>query len=373
MGKIQKLPNFFKDRPLFGLDIGNGSLKVMQTEPGSNTDTITDTIGQSARNVCRLIGYGSCHFAPEAINNGVIIQPEIIAEAAKNLFSSHLIGDITTNRASLTIPSYRSFTRSLILPELSDKELADAINTEAEQYIPVPLEKLYIDFEPIRTLKDTREYLVVAVPKEIVDSYIDLASIMGLEVVSVETTMSSAGRLFSHDYQSDVPTIIIDFGSLSSDISIFDKVMLTSSTVQGGGEVFTKTIEKTLKVTAQEAHIIKTRYGLGVSKRQKEVQAGLEPVFNQIVKEIRRLIRYYEENYGTERPISQIVTLGGGSNIPGLNEFLTNQLRLAVRPCDPWQYLRVNKLKLPTHADKQMYATVAGLSMTNPKEVFSND
>jgi len=369
MGNRQKLPYFFKDKLLFGLDIGNGSLKVMQTEPGPDTATI----GQSARNVSKLIGYGSCHFDPQAIANGVIIQPEIVAEAAQNLFANHLIGDITTKRVALTIPSYRTFTRSLILPELSEKELADAVNTEAEQYIPVPIDKLYLDFEPIRKVDDGREYLVVAVPKEIVDSYMDLSAIMGLEPVSIETTMSAAGRLFTHDYQSDVPTIIIDFGSLSSDISVFDKVMLTSSTVQGGGEVFTKTIEKTLNVTPQEAHVIKTRYGLGVSKRQKEVQAGLEPVFDQITKEIKRLIRYYEEHYGTDRPISQIVTLGGGSNIPGLNEFLTNQLRLAVRPCDPWQYLTVHRLRLPTHADKQMYATAAGLSMVNPKKVFKND
>ena len=142
------------------------------------------------------------------------------------------------------------------------------------------------------------------------------------------------------------------------------------NTVQGGGEIFTKTIADALHVTPQEAHVIKTKYGLSVSKRQNEVKKGLEPVFDQIIKEIKRLIRYYEEHYGTERPIKQIVTLGGGSNIPGLNEFLTDRLRLAVRPCDPWQYLKVHRMQLPPRADKQMYATAAGLSMTNPKEVF---
>ena len=366
MGNRQKLQHFFKYKPLFGLDIGNGSLKVMQSESVAEATKV----GQSAKTVSTLVGYGSCHFDPRAINNGTIVNPKIIAEAALNLFNQHLIGDITTTRVALTIPSYRTFTRSLILPELNDKELRDAVNMEAEQYIPIPIDKLYIDYELIRKTNNGQEFLAVAVPKDIIDSYVDLASIMGLEPVLIETTMSAAGRLFSRDYQSDVPTIIIDFGSLSSDISVFDGSMLTSSTVQGGGEVFTKTIEKALNVSHQEAHIIKTRYGLGVSKRQKEVRAGLEPVFEQIIKEIRRLIRYYEEHYGTNRPITQLMTLGGGSNIPGLNEFLTDRLRLAVRPCDPWQYIKINKLRLPTHADKQMYATAAGLSMANPKEVF---
>ncbi len=368
MGSIQKLPYFFKSKPLFGLDIGNGSLKVMQTELGQDSNNV----GNSAKHISKLIGYGSCHFDRSAIDNGVIVKPEIIAEAAQKLFNGHLIGDITTRRVAMTIPSYRTFTRSLILPSLTTKERDEAISMEAEQYIPIPLDKLYLDYQDSRKMNDGEEFLAVAVPREIVDSYIELAATMGLEPVFLETTMSAAWRLFSKDYQSDVPTVIIDFGSLSSDISIIDSSMLTASTVQGGGEIFTKTISETLDVTPEEAHIIKTRYGLGVSKRQKEVRAGLEPVLDQITKEIRRLIRYYEERYGSERQISQLVTLGGGSNIPGLNEFLTDRLRLAVRPCDPWQYLEVNKLKLPTHADKQMYATAAGLSMVNPHEVFDS-
>ncbi len=363
----QKLPYFFKDKPIFGLDIGNGSLKVVQTEPERE---VASARGQSARSLNQLIGYGSIHFDPAAIDNGVIIQPEIIAEAAQKLFTNYLIGDVTTRRVALTIPSYRTFTRSILLPNLNPKEIEEAVRTEAGQYIPQQLDLMYLDYHKIRQIADSQEYLVVAVPKEIVDSYMRLSEIMGLEPVFIETTMSAAGRLFANDYQSDVPTLIIDFGSLSSDICIFDNTILTASTVQGGGEIFTKKIAETLKVTQQEAHIIKTHYGLGVSKRQKEVTAGLKPVFDEIIKEIRRLLRYYEQHYGTERPISQIVTLGGGSNIPGLNEFLTDSLRLAVRPCDPWQYLSVNKLKLPSRADKQMYATAAGLSMIDPTGVF---
>ncbi len=363
----QRLPYFYKDKPVFGMDIGNGSLKVMQTilDPQKSDKKL------SSKSSNLLVGYGSCHFDTKAINNGVVVNPEIIADSAQKLFNNGLFGDITTRRVALTIPSYRTFTRSLLLPlSLSSKEMKEAISMEAEQYIPVPIDKLYIDFEPLNKTGEGQEFLMVAVPQEIVDSYMELTAIMGLETVLIETTMNAACRLFSNDYQSDVPTLIIDFGSLSSDISIFDGKMLTMGTVQGGGEIFTKTIANKLGVTSQEAHIIKTRYGLNVSKRQKEVRDSLKPVLDQIIKEIRRLIRYYEERYGQGRPIKQLVTLGGGSNMPGLNEYLTDSLRLAVRPCDPWQYMTVRKLRLPTRDDKQMYATAAGLSMANPKEVF---
>ena len=74
------------------------------------------------------------------------------------------------------------------------------------------------------------------------------------------------------------------------------------------------------------------------------------------------MIRYYEERYGTDKPIAQAITLGGGANMPGLTEYLTAALRLPVRHCEPWQYFRIGKLDQPSKADKPMYATAAGLS-----------
>ena len=363
--KNNKTPNFFSPKPLFGFDIGNGSLKVMQVQTSGSHD-----LKAKNHKAVRVTGYGTISFDKKAIDNGVITDPEIIAKATKELFDKHLIGEITSRRVVMSIPAYRTFTRSIQLPILKPKELDDAVNLEAEQYIPLPLEELYLDYELISQTKEQLEVLAIAVPKKIVDSYLELNEILGLEPMLIETTMSAAARLFGQDPQSDVPTVIIDFGSLSSDISIYDHKILTTGTVTGGGQVFTDSIEKKLKVTHEEAGLIKTKYGLGLSKRQTEIKEALEPTLAQIVKEIRRMIRYYDERYGTERPIQQIITLGGGANMPGLSEYLTNALRLAVRPCDPWQYFDYKGLQPPNNADKSMYATAAGLCLAPPKEVF---
>jgi len=362
--KTAKISNFFHDKPLFGLDIGHGSLKVMQLSERPAKTPAKDYHPH-------IVGYGFTSFDKAALEDGVVVQPEIIAKAALDLFKNHLIGDITTRRVAIAIPAYRTFTRSLSLPKLKQNELDEAVKLEAEQYISIPLEELYLDYEVIKRGADSIELFVVAVPKTIVDSYLDLAQILGLETVLIEPTLTSSGRLFLVDPQSDTASLIIDFGSVSSDISIFDKHILVTGTVQGGGENFTNSIKNKLGVSLQEAGLIKTRYGLGVSKQQTAIKETLEPTLQQIVKEIRRMIRYYEERYGSERPISQIITLGGGANIPGLTEYLTDTMRLAVRNSDPWQYIGPKGLQLPAPADKPMYATVAGLSLANPREVFS--
>ena len=171
----------------------------------------------------RIIGYGFTAFDTTSQEDGVVVQPEIVAKAVLELFQKHLVGDITTRRVAIAIPAYRTFTRSLRLPKLKQKELHEAVQLEAEQYIPVPLEELYLDYEVIQQSKDEIELFAVAAPRTIVDSYLDLAQILGLEPVLIEPTLSSSGRLFSLDDQSDVPAIIINLGSVSSDISIFDK------------------------------------------------------------------------------------------------------------------------------------------------------
>lgn len=361
--KTTKTPNFFHDKPLFGLDIGHGSMKVMQVE-----EVPAGTKGH----LPKVIGYGFTSFDGSALEDGVVVKHEIIAKAAHDLFDKHLIGDITTRRVAIAIPAYRTFTRSIKIPKLKPSEMAEAVQLEAEQYISAPLEELYLDYETIREDADSIELFAVAVPQTIVDSYLELAEIFGLETVLIEPTLSSSGRLFSVDDQSDIPTVMIDFGSLSCDISIFDrKHVLVTGTVQGGGENFTRSIMEKLGVTQKEAGLIKTRYGLGASKRQVEIREALEPTLQQIVKEIRRMIRYYEERYGSDRPIKQIVTCGGGANMPGLSEYFTESVRLAVRHTDPWQYLNHKGFQPPPNADKPMYTTVAGLSLARPKEVFA--
>lgn len=354
-------PILFQNKPVFGLDIGHGSLKVMQVDDRSPlTNKIPD-----------VVGYGTITFDSTAIDNGVIVKPEVIAKELHKLFNSELIGDITTRRVAVSIPTYRSFSRSMQLPKLPAKELMEAVRMEAEQYVPLPLDELYLDYTITGTSKEECEIFSIGVPKEIVDSYLVLARIAGLEPVLVETTMASASRLFARDKYSDITSIIIDFGSLSADVSIFNKTTLVTGTVPAGGLIFTNNIKDSLGVTLAEAGVIKTKYGLSVSKRQREITKALEPTLSKLDKEIKRMIRYHEERYGTEKPIGQVIMLGGGSNMPGLSDYLTNALRLPVRVHDPWQYLVYKGLQAPSRPDKPMYSTVAGLCLVNPREIFS--
>ena len=359
MGSMTKSTTyFFEDKPLFGLDIGHSSLRVMQLDSGSKLP--------------RLIGYGTASIDPSCIVDGIIEKPEVIAKAAQDLFKRNLIGDITTKRVAVALPVAHAFTRTLRLPELSEKETAEAVRTEAEQYIPAAIDDLYLDYSrPKSDTKNESELFLVAMPKRIVDSYLVLTRLLGLEAVLFETSIGAGAQLFARDEQSDVPSVLVDIGSDSADITVYNGGLLVSGTVAGGGEQITSLLADSLHVTKAEAAIIKTKYGLGYSKKQPQIENALSPVLGLLTKEIKRTIRYYEERSGSKQTIGQIIIMGGGANMPGLSEYLTNNLRVAVRAFDPTAYINFGHLQPINETERMSYVTVAGLGLTNPKEVFA--
>lgn len=358
MTNKNSLPLFFEDKPLFGLDIGHGKVRVLQVHPGS---------GQHKP---KLVGYGETTFDPDAMKDGVIESPEKIAAPIVELFKHHLVGDITTRRVAMSVPIARAFTRSMDVPALSTKELEEAVRNEAEQYIPASLDELYVDYGQV-SKGDVRTVYIVGMPKRIVDSYITFARVLGLEAVMIQTSSGAGAYLFGRDAQSDIPSLLLDFGSDSADITVYDNGPVVSGTVACGSDLFTTAIARELGVTEKESMLIKAKYGLGHSKKQAQIEKALEPTLALLIKEIKRTVRYHEEHSKDKQKIAQVVIAGGGANMPGLAEYLTSNLRLAVRSFDPTPYVDFGHLQPFNLTERMSYVTAAGLAAYKPSEVIS--
>lgn len=352
----QKL--FYKDKPLFGLDIGVNSIKVMQMDGEGKHASIN--------------GYGVIRFDTPATENGVIVNHEALAQAMLELFDKHINGKITTRRVAATIPASTAYSRVMSLPSnLGSKELKEAVRFEAEQYIPIPADDLYIDYSIGGVVGENTEVLVVAVPKKIIDSYMRFFELVGLEVCAIETTISASSRLIAEtDSSSKTPSILIDFGSVSVDLSVYDKILVVNGTVPGGGDDFTKRIKDRLNVSLAEANTIKMKYGLGISKKQTEIREALNDQLSQLIKEIRRVVRYYEERTEGKSKIGQVITMGGGANMPGLTDYLTDNLRLPTRMCNFWSAVDLHKLEPPNEGERSIYVSVAGAALIKPKDIW---
>lgn len=350
---------FFKDRPMFGFDIGRSSIKVMQ-------------INETAKGAV-VIGYGTSTFDPSAIKDGVIIDPEIIIKSAYELLEHNIIGHLTTRHIAASLPNAHSFSRVITLPKMSMKDLAGAVELEVDQSIPLAVEDLYYDYSVVRTLDDGGlEVQIVACPKNIVDSYVSVFRALGLEVGLIESNISAVTRIVIHAEAHEVPTLIVDIGSTACDLSIYDgSAIRATGTVDCSGERITQNISDALAISLQQAHSIKTRYGLELSKKQDKIVKAAEPELNKLITEIRKVIRYFSDRESAGGAIGQIIILGGGANLPGLSTYITDRTRVPTRLCAPWNNVSFGHLQPPHELETTLYTTASGLSMVKPQELLA--
>jgi type IV pilus assembly protein PilM len=348
------VPLVHKDQPLFGFDLGTRTAKMIQLRPAGKS--------------MQVLGYGYANFPADAIVEGIIVDPQEIAEALAPLMKHMTFGHITAKRITTGLPVSKVFTRALELPPMSEADLDAAVKLEAEQYIPVPLPDLYIDYEVIEQTPEHNQVLMVAAPRAVVDSYIKLFDLMGLEVAAIESSLSAVTRALMAVSPLDKITLVADIGSSAIDLTVHDKVIRLTDTIAMGGDNFTQQLVKDLQITAEQANEIKFKFGIGPSGLQPKIMASLGEPLKKMCDEMRRVIKFYQDRGGDDNhKIESIVVGGGSASMPGFLEYMAAQISVPVTVADPWAGLELKKLPKVSKLDAPMYTTAIGLARLESK------
>jgi type IV pilus assembly protein PilM len=347
---------FYKDKPIIGLDISNTGIKIMSADPKK---WLVD-------------GYGSIDLDPlkikEAFENE---NSTYLTDSIKLLRQEKNFGNLLGNRVVIAIPTARSYTRTFTLPSSAESSLDEAVVLEAEQYIPIPVSTLYIDYEIIERGKKSITVLMSAVSRTILDNITKSVEAAGLQPVLIEPSITSVGRVLTATEDGTLPTVIVDIGPASTDIAILDRGSIrVTGGIPIGGNSFTLDIAKKLNVALENAHQLKVLNGLSAGPRQQKIRDALNPNLERILAEIKKVIRYYNERISTDRKLEQLLVVGGGSNVPGIGEYFTENLVMAARVASPWQKLDFGKLQEPPKQFRSRYITVAGAAILQPRNIW---
>lgn len=347
---------FYTDKPIIGLDISTTGIKLMSIDPKK----------------WLVNGYGSLDLDPlktkEAFEDS---DSTFLTDSIKSLMKDSMAGAITSNTVAIAVPTARSYTRTFTLPASAEKALDEAVILEAEQYIPIPVSTLYIDYQVIERSRKTIVVLMSAVSKVIIDNITRSVQNAGLFPVLIEPSINSVGRVLTATEDGSLPTVIVDIGPTSTDIAILDKgAIRVTGGVQVGGNTFTLDIAKKLNIALENAHQLKVLNGLSAGPRQQKLKEALTPSLERILVETKKVMRYYNERINSESKFEQLLVVGGGSNIPGIGEFFTDKLVIAARVASPWQKLDFNKVQEPPKQFRPRYITVAGVASVNPGRIW---
>ncbi len=341
---------------MFGFDIGHGSIKIVQL----------DNSGKKTA----LVGYGSIDFNPEAIKDGEIIDFDTLSSVAHKLIESSLKGSVITNRIAASLPVLRSFSRIISLPIMEEKDILEAVKLEAEQYIPVPINELYLDYQLLEKSSDSQDLLLAAAPKKVVDSYLKLFGMLGLELVCMEPSILSVARIVHQAEDSSLPTLVIDCGSITTDLFVYNQsAVRITGTIKFGGDTITQSLMNEMGASYNEARSLKTDHGLDAGEKQAQILKALSKDLDFFISEIKKITNYFEERDKDQNvKVEQVIILGGGANLPGISTYLTSELRVPTRLANIWEHTGLDNIQTVDKRVSAMYATAAGLALIDPEE-----
>lgn len=346
---------FHKDKPIIGLDISQTGIKVMAIDLKK----------------WLVLGYGSADLDPSKIQKSLEGGDDYLGDNLRALLSEKIVGTLPSVQTVVGIPSSRSFSRTFTLPASAERNLADAVEVEVDQYIPIPLSSLYVDYEIIERNKEQITAVMAAVPRTLVDNVLAATTKAGLEPVMVEPGINAVARLLETTEEGHLSTLIVDIGPASTDIAVLDdSAIRVTGSIGIGGNTFTLDIAKKMNVTLENAHQLKVLSGINAGPRQAQIVRALTPSLERITTEIRKVIRYYSERITEGHKIEQVLVVGSGSNVPGIGDYFTNELVMAARTASPWQRLDFGTLPQPHKQFRPRYITVAGLAIVNQGDIW---
>lgn len=327
--KKVRLPGFSlgflsgKPNRVAGIDIGMYSTKVVQLRYESER-AILESYGEllNERYTKGAAGYGS-GFLRHSDNDIATLLKDIVAES-----------NITAKEAVFSLPASSSFTTTISLPRLTKKEVASAIPYEARKYVPIPLAEVVLDWDILETEeRETTNVLLVAVPKELIEKFKRIANETHLSVRALEVeTFSVIRSLIGHD---PIPTAIINFGHLTTTLSIVDMAKLrVSHSFERGSNQLTQALERGLGVNKERAEQIKRDIGLGERIEEKQFTSIMLPLLEAQLSEVNRLIDGYNRKAG--RKIQKVNVTGGGSQLSGIIELAATHFGIEVTRGNPF-------------------------------------
>lgn len=339
--------------PIFGLDIGSTSLKVVQ-------------LAKAGKGI-KLEAFGTCPAPARGLYSESTADQEALAVAIKKLASD---AKISIRRVNTALPESQIYTQVRQMPPLSDNELASAIPWEAEQSIPLPINDVSLDFKVLerplqRTPNAKMSVLLVAAPKNLINKYLHIMDLAGLELVSLETEVVAICRALAlTDAAKNIPALIINLGSLTTDISVSrNGVIIFTRSIATGGKALARAVATKLGLEEKVAEEYKIAYGLKEEELEGKILGAIKPIFDVVVGEIKRAILFYSERY-PDSPLKRAIVVGGVAKLPGLILYLAQALGVEVQLGNPWQgIVKDQNLLSQLESDGAIFTTAVGLAL----------
>jgi type IV pilus assembly protein PilM len=331
---VLKLPKISLGRsysPLIGLDITTSSIKLIELSMSG---------GQY-----RVEAYAAEPTPHNAINEKAIVDAAAVGDAIRRAVKR---SGVRSKECAVAISGDAAITKAVQMPKnLSDADLEQQIEMQADQYIPFPMEEVSYDFQVLGQSEkdpDMREVLLVASRSENVEQRVAAVNASGLvaKLVDVEAfALENACKLLTHqmpDGGIDRTIAVVDFGASTTTFSVLrNLVVVYTRDFAFGGQQLTEEIMRTYGLSMEEAGRAKKEGGLP-SNYQPEV---LDPFIDDMTQQVSRSLQFYLASGSGRSQPEQVLICGGCANIPGVADVIASRVGIPAERGDPLGQMKI--------------------------------
>ena len=334
---------------ILGLDISSTSVKLLELEKDGNN-------------------YRVQSLAVEPLPDNAVVEKNFQdVEAIGETIQKAVKRSGTKARlAAVAVAGSAVITKIINMPaNLSESELEQQIQLEADQYIPYPLEEINLDFEvigPTANNPDSVDVLLAASRSENIETRTDALEIGGLtaKIVDVEAyTVENVAPLLTaqmEDGGKDKIIAIIDIGATMTSLNVIENGNLIYTREQNfGGKQLTEEIMRRYGLAYEEAGRLKKSGGLP----DNYIPEVLEPFKETIAQQVSRFLQFFYTS-GQHNSVDLIALAGGCASIPGIDELVESQLGIKTVIANPFANMslssKVNPQALSKDAPSLMIA-----------------
>lgn len=306
----------------FGLDIGTGSIRVVQLSNNSSGPR-------------QLLRYGMMPIDPSLSMSDSKADQQKVAEKLKEVIAS---AQISTKNVAVGLPSSRVFTMVVDMERLSPTELSKTIKYQADSLIPTPVAESKMDWAVIGdSPKDAGkvEVLLSSVPNNFIESRLDMLESIGLNVIAFEPDNIAITRAVLSENVNE-PQMVIDIGSKSTDIVItMNGAPRLTRAIPTGSDAIIKAAVQNLNIDENQAQEFVFKFGLSEQKLEGQVHNAIIGTVDLLMSDIDKSIKFFQTRYKGVQ-ISKIVMTGGASALPEFPLYIANKFGLNVEIGNAW-------------------------------------
>ena len=341
--------------PLIGIDISSTSVKMVELSGGD-------------QGRYKLESYAIATLPADAMSDGNVADIDKVADALKLAWKT--LGT-REKHVALALPSSAVISKKVIMAaDLREEDMEVQVESEANQYIPFPLEEVNIDFQliaPAPNNPDEVEVLIVAARKEKIEDRVAAAEVAGLKVTVMDVDSYATEAAYTlvavqlPNGGSEKTVMIIDIGASTMHINVLhDNKPVYAREQSFGGHQLTQEIQRRFGLSLEEAESSKRKGGLPESY-ESEV---LQPFVQMLAVEVARAQQFFTSSTQYHH-LDHIVLAGGCASIPEVEVTVQDKTQVHTIIANPFLNMamgsRIRQAQLPTDAPELLIA--CGLAM----------